>query len=657
MKSDKILVDNIELDLTNHTFFNAAKLVLDSDIDVMYLTGKAGTGKSIFVKYIQQIYKGNLITLAPTGVAAINVKGQTIHSFFSLGLSVYSPNDDRLSNKKIQANLKLKNDKQELIKKLDLIIIDEISMVRCDILDAIDIILKYYRKKKSPFGGVKMLLVGDVFQLPPVITYQEKQIVNKFYKSEYFFSSNIYQNSSPLYIELDKVYRQQEALFLSILEKVRINDVTDADLEILNENSARKNLSESIVLSSKKAPAENYNTVMLEKIDEEEITLMAQTTGSFPDSLKPVDTCLKLKIGAQVMIMKNRYDQSSEMFVYYNGQIGTISSINAGHIEVKYKDSYIYIEQAKWDNNKYVWDEKRKMCITEELGTFTQYPLKLAWAITIHKSQGLTFDNINIDLSDWVANGGMYVALSRCRKLSGIHLKNPLRKQDIKIDNNVMSFAESKTPDTLILSKIEDSKVSQLYSECRSFFDDNDSEGLLAKYKKAAEIRDVTDTQIFHKYIRVKLSMYHRYRAALSAMLLKYGSIKEELSESQKIHFLLSEEYLANKLESGKLTSQIEILTNEQNQYLSHIIELKDSMYELKDHLSELKTTKINLIHDCTDKDREIAELKFAIQKNELQIKDLKKDNGNLNSNIISTNQELQRVNNITWFQKLIGKK
>ncbi|MFR9594040.1 MAG: AAA family ATPase, partial [Rikenellaceae bacterium] len=353
METAEIIVDNVKLDLSNEKFFKAADIVLNTDVSVIYLTGKAGTGKSIFVKYIREIYDKTVITLAPTGVAAVNVKGQTIHSFFPLDFSVYGPDDDRLSNQQISSNLRLNNNKIELIKNINMIIIDEVSMVRCDILDCIDRILRYYRVDNRPFGGVKMLLVGDTFQLPPVVKSQEKQILDRHcYKSEFFFDSRVYQMCSPFYIQLDKVYRQEEDLFLSILEKVRIGDVTEQELKILNENSSNIINENSILLSSMVAPAENYNARMLEAIDSEIITFDAKIEGNFPNVLKPVESSLKLKMGAQVMIMKNKFEKNGEA-VYYNGQIGIISKIGEDNIVVKCNDKSIYIYKATWENNRY----------------------------------------------------------------------------------------------------------------------------------------------------------------------------------------------------------------------------------------------------------------------------------------------------------------
>ena len=663
MGNSQIIIDNIELDLDNKKFFKAADIVLNTDVPVIYLTGKAGTGKSVFVKYIKEIYEKEFIVLAPTGVAAVNVKGQTIHSFFPLDFSVYSPDDDRLNDGKIQSNLRLKKNRIELIQNLDMIIIDEISMVRCDVLDCIDRILKYYRKNHKPFGGVKMLLVGDTFQLPPVVKSQEKEILYKFYKSEFFFDSRAYQTCSPFYIQLEKVYRQEEKLFLSILEKVRVGEVSGQELNILNENSSTVTNNNAIRLSSMVAPVENYNSKMLESINSDIVIYSAKIGGQFPRTLMPVDTTLELKIGAQVMIMKNKFDESGNA-VHYNGQIGVVSEISGDNIIVKCNEDYIPIQKAIWENNRYIWDEESKSCKTETLGTFEQYPLKLAWAITIHKSQGLTFDNVSIDLSDWVANGGAYVALSRCRKLSGIHFVRPLSLLDIKIDKNVLKFAHTETPDTMLVSKIEDGKISKLYYESQQKFEINDAAGMLMAYKEASKMRDITDTILFHKFIRVKLSLFHRYKQLFSNAIIQNTKLQEELDVVKRNNAILSEENKDVKTQLKEVSDNL-ILSNKNNSKLllnqdklnADIDNKNNSLNDIQSKL-EITNKELNVqllsIIDLKDK---IAELEREKHKLDSANTILQNDCLSLNADLISTKDELCRVNNISWWQKLLGKK
>ncbi len=468
MNNAKIIVDGIELDPSNDKFFKAADIVLNTNIPVVYLTGKAGTGKSLFVRYIKTVYTHNIITLAPTGVAAVNVEGQTIHSFFGLGFNIYGPNDDRLSSSVIQSHLRFSAEKRELIRNINMIIIDEVSMVRCDILDCVDRILRHYRKSSLPFGGVKMLLVGDVFQLPPVVKSEEKLTLSWYYDSEFFFDSKVYRKSSPVYIQLDRIYRQEEQEFLSLLEKVRIGNITKQELAVLNQNSSNRMNENTIVLSSMVVPAEDYNSKMLDSIENDVVELNATICGQYPAQIMPVEANIRLKIGAQVMITRNK--KFLGIMLYYNGQIGIVSDIKEKYIVVKCDGRDISVVKEEWENNVYIWDSVSRKCSIETIGTFYQYPLKLAWAITIHKSQGLTFDNVSINLSSWVANGGVYVALSRCKTLSGINFVRPLALRDIKIDSRVLRFAQTETPDILLAEITKKFRHQQTSAEQNDLF-------------------------------------------------------------------------------------------------------------------------------------------------------------------------------------------
>lgn len=427
---DYMTVDGIHLDPDNERFFQAAAFVLQTD-RIVFLTGKAGTGKTTFLKYIRQFQPENTIVLAPTGVAAINAGGQTIHSFFGLAFTPYPYNDTCIYSQEIYKHLKYTQNKRSIIENMALLIIDEISMVRCDVLDVIDHILRVYRKQLHlPFGGVQVLLMGDPYQLPPVVMDSDWEILKQDYQGKYFFDSKIYQAINPLYIELEKPYRQTEEEFINLLNKIRINELSQEELTSLN-NKVNNILPTqgSIIIGSTNRIVNDHNLSKLHKLPDELITFEGTITGTFPESMMVAEQRLQLKVGAQVMILRNKWLNEFRGFEYYNGSIGIIQDIqqDSPRITIKLTDKsgrIVHIDPVTWENLEYksVKDESgytRIQAVT--IGTYTQFPLKLAWAITVHKSQGLSFESIIADIG-WTQPGLVYVALSRCRKLSGLFL-------------------------------------------------------------------------------------------------------------------------------------------------------------------------------------------------------------------------------------------
>ena len=473
MDENNLIVEGIELDKDNIQFFNAVRLVLETNEKLIYLTGKAGTGKSTFLKYIRKVFDKNTVVLAPTGVAAVNVRGQTIHSFFKIKPSVYVPNDNRLRteyNKNdedkstIYDYFKYDKERLKIIKALNLLIIDEISMVRCDLLDVVDKLLRVFRGNKSePFGGVRVILIGDVFQLPPIADNQQWDILKKVgkYDSPFFFSSKVYKNyKSVIHIELKKIYRQEEEEFIDLLNCIRINQVEENELNYLNSRynpafTPDKN-SNYITLATHNRLVEDTNFSKLSELQTELSQFQAIISGTFPDNDTPTDKILQLKEGAQIMFVKNDTGKK-----YYNGKIAKINKIKTGgnEIIVGFDDGQeIIVEKHKWENIKYTWNEELNKIEEDSIGTFIQFPVKLAWAITVHKSQGLTFEKVIADLDASFTSGQVYVALSRCTKISGLILKNPITKDAIKSDIRVIKFSENETPDTLISKALEKGK-------------------------------------------------------------------------------------------------------------------------------------------------------------------------------------------------------
>jgi len=408
---------------------------LESTNTVVFLTGKAGTGKTTFLQNLRQTSKKKLAVVAPTGVAAINAGGMTIHSFFQLSFAPVVPSGNE------QREVYYSAEKKDLLSHLELLIIDEISMVRPDVLDQIDSILRNEKGSAHPFGGVQLLLIGDLSQLSPIIRDEEWSILRPYYATPYFFSSKVLQKAAYVRIELDHVYRQKEQAFVDILNEVRHQSLSAANLEALNARyipGFRPTAEDPyITLTTHNSIAQQINTEWLDALPGQEQVFTATIRGDFPKDAYPTETQLKLKIGAQVMFVKN---DSSAKKLFYNGKIGTITRMEGQTVFVQCGDGNreLAVEALEWSNVKYQLEGEG---INEtNAGSFAQLPLKLAWAITIHKSQGLTFDRAIIDISECFAHGQAYVALSRCRSLTGMVLRNPIAAHNIIGDPAVARF-------------------------------------------------------------------------------------------------------------------------------------------------------------------------------------------------------------------------
>ena len=404
----------------------------------IFLTGKAGTGKTTFLKKVVECSRKRPIVVAPTGVAAINAGGVTIHSFFQLPFSPYVP------GAKIESRFDFSKEKRKIIASIDLLIIDEISMVRADLLDAIDMVLRRFRDHSQPFGGVQMLMIGDLAQLTPVVTPEDERMLKPYYDTPYFFGSKALQQVDYVTIQLEHVYRQQDESFISLLNEVRNGHPSAEALARLNSRSQAisdnsRNPEGAIRLTTHNNKAKEYNEAELQKLPDLAFTYHAEVEGTFPDYSYPTDETLVLKKGAQVMFVKN---DTSGKHRYYNGRIGHVVEADEHHVAVfcKGDDEAIEVEPLKWENTRYTLNEQTREIEAEVQGTFRQLPLRLAWAITIHKSQGLTFDQAIIDANQSFAPGQVYVALSRCRTLEGLTLAAPLHPRAIINDLRVDSY-------------------------------------------------------------------------------------------------------------------------------------------------------------------------------------------------------------------------
>ncbi len=439
-------------DTSNINFQRALQFVNQTNRS-LFLTGKAGTGKTTFLHYIREKCIKKMAVVAPTGVAAINAGGTTIHSFFQLPFAPYVPTRQSLGTEStainehaLFKNLRLTKSKRELMQELDLLVIDEVSMMRADTLDAIDTILKHVRRQiTTPFGGVQVLFIGDLFQLPPVVNDEEWGILQTVYKSPFFFEALVLRENPPVYLELKKIYRQNETGFIQILNNIRNNKIEEADLNRLHtyyrpgfEPSKEENF---IMLTTHNARADMVNRQELEKLPGKHSTFEGELTGEFNEKALPADKFLKLKPGAQIMFTKN---DKGEVRRYYNGKIGVVSRINNGKIFIQFPDTKeeFLLEKETWRNIRYQYNKEKNTIEEKELGTFIQYPIRLAWAITIHKSQGLTFSKAIIDAGASFAPGQVYVALSRLTSLEGLILYSRIFPEAIHTDSRVLQFAE-----------------------------------------------------------------------------------------------------------------------------------------------------------------------------------------------------------------------
>ena len=437
MKKPKLSVQKISLETSteippdfdfNEEFQNAFQMMENTNKH-LFITGKAGTGKSTLLEYFRTKTKKNIVVLAPTGVAAIKVRGQTIHSFLKFPPRfIQKDHIHRLRN-------------SELIKHLDTIVIDEVSMVRTDLLDGIDYALRVNREEHDkPFGGIQVIIFGDLFQLPPVVEKDIRDLIDRLYSSPYFFSANVIKEIDLEYIELTKIYRQKDESFIKLLNKIRIKQVDESNLQKLNQH-VNKNVTHEngiITLTTTNNAAYNINKNCLTKIPYKEFEYHAQVWGKFDESSYPAEGCIHLKKGAQVMLIKNDPDKR-----WVNGTLAEITDLSESYIKVNIDGSIFDVPKVSWDKIEYVYNHTEEKIEEKVVGSFKQYPIKLAWAITIHKSQGQTFKNIIIDMgSGAFTHGQTYVALSRCTSLEGITLKRPIIYSDIIFDNRVYQFQE-----------------------------------------------------------------------------------------------------------------------------------------------------------------------------------------------------------------------
>ncbi len=468
---------------------NEAKFVLqfiNQTNRSVFLTGNAGTGKTTLLKEIIRTTHKNTVVVAPTGIAALNAGGVTIHSMFQLpfggfipdnSVPQFSENSKFESRTTLRRHFKMSGLKKAVIRNMELLIIDEVSMLRSDLLDAIDFMMQSVRKKAIPFGGVQVLFIGDLLQLPPVIRDDEWRTLSKYYKGKFFFNAHVIEQNPPLYIELSKIFRQSDETFITILNNLRNNSITTNDIQILNKfvqpNFDLKANLGYITLTTHNAKADGINLQSLYDLEGSSKQYYAEKTGDFPEKIYPIEDKLELKTGAQIMFIKNDLSFDKKFF---NGKMGIIKSLSDREIIVHFpeENTTIEVEKYEWHNIKYTVNENTKEIEEEVIGTFVHYPIKLAWAITVHKSQGLTFDKAALDVSQVFLPGQAYVALSRLRSLNGLVLLSPLQMNGISNDQDVMQYAANKASAAILENSLKKDTQTFILNYLTNSFDWND---------------------------------------------------------------------------------------------------------------------------------------------------------------------------------------
>lgn len=576
----------------------------------IFLTGKAGTGKTTFLKYIIDHTHKRAVVAAPTGIAAINAGGVTLHSLLQMPFGSFIPENVPVdvTNNRVNTpqtlfqNFQFNATKRQLIREIELLIIDEVSMLRADLLDCIDHTLRHLRKKSSPFGGLQILFIGDLMQLPPVVKEDEKQLLSSYYSSLYFFDAKALRDTPPIHLELRKIFRQQDQDFIDLLNRLRHNEQTSDDLLFLNRyfNPDFNQAEETgyIHLTTHNYRADKLNQYKLAELQDELYTFKAKIEGTFPESMFPTTEELLLKEGAQVMFIKN--DPSGEG-QFFNGKIGVISSLSDEEIWVRFEDgNEVLVTTYEWENKRYTLDKESNEIEETFVGSFEQYPIKLAWAVTVHKSQGLTFEKAILDLSGTFAPGQLYVALSRLTSLKGLVLSSLLPENPPKIDESLSRFNASTEEEKELEIKLKDDQKSFIAELGQSVFD-------FSSMVKTLQRHQQTFTKDESRSIKQKYSAWTKELLEETTPLRKIGE-----GFTKEIHRILrDEEYiikLSERVEKAKIyfLNILVPLTEDVQTHIKTVLKEK----KVKAYIKELEEVESAFIQ----KIREMERISFLIE-------------------------------------------
>lgn len=487
----------------NNTIFQLAEDFVNQTTEHLFLTGKAGTGKTTFLRHIRETTHKKVVVAAPTGVAAINAGGVTLHSLFQLPFEPYIPGYSIASLKK--NFFRFSKQKIDLLKQLELLIIDEVSMLRADTLDAIDSTLRIIRRNSRPFAGVQVLYIGDLFQLPPVAKEEEWTLLKDYYRSTFFFEAKVIEATQPVYLELKKVYRQGDPKFVDLLNRIRNNQVTPEDYAVLNRlhepTFTPPEEDKYIILTTHNYRADRINNGKLQELSSSLTTFHGEIKDEFPDYSLPTELDLHLKEGAQVMFLKNDQEEPRR---FYNGKIATVSRIDEGQIYVHIPETgeEILMKKETWENKRFLIDKQSGEIVEEILGSFTQYPLRLAWAITIHKSQGLTFEKAIIDVGASFAAGQTYVALSRCTSLEGIKLYSRLSPRAVMTDELALNFSKNEKQEQELQAIFRQGRRKFWTERLLLYFDWKEMHHLLRTFEKLLADKEGDEYLAAHKLLQ-----------------------------------------------------------------------------------------------------------------------------------------------------------
>lgn len=627
------------LDPGNREFNNAVTFVHSTD-KMVFLTGKAGTGKTTFLKHIKETTEKNTVVLAPTGIAALNAGGQTIHSFFQLPFGPVIPDDPRLrtsaarGEESFYSAFKYKAEKLALMANLELLIIDEVSMVRCDTLDAVDRILRIVRHQPTlAFGGVQVILIGDPFQLPPVCTDDLWNILSRFYASRYFFSSKVFISDPPVFIELQKIYRQTEADYIALLNAIRNAEPERDLLEKLNSRfqpGFKSQEEEYITLATHRYMVDRINQQRLDVLKTKLFSYDAEITGIFPQEYLPTETPLLLKKGAQIMFVKN--DASPEGKKYYNGKIGRIAALSEDAITVHCEgEKDILVKQASWENIRYTYNTETKKIEEEVIGTFRQFPVKLAWAITVHKSQGLTFDKVIADVGKAFESGQVYVALSRCTRFGGLVLESRISPAAIHTDPIVVLFSQTQTTEKELKEALASGQRAYHFRKAREAFRVKDADACTAHLFQALPLEDESHSTQIRRYFLLHLHRLFRKSDEFADVNKMLQSSLKKLDGLESVRTELFHQLSVMKTEKEALQKKLKKQQTETRGLKRKNADLQQERDE-KNALIEKQSTGLQLSRE-------------ALLASEDKVKDLQAVVQNLQ-------EELSRIRSLPWYRR-----